>query len=109
MSEILCDSCDTEGDHPARIICEACFDSMQTKARCCINTQAENAKLKEELERHRWVPVSERLPGNIDHDVLVTDGDSIWVAWYYPSARRWAQVKPIQGNITHWKPIILPE
>ena len=49
MSEILCDCCNTEGDHPSRIICDACFQSAKGKADCCIATQAENKRLKKVL------------------------------------------------------------
>jgi len=47
MSEILCECCNSEGDHPSRIICDACFQCATGKAACCIVTQAENKRLKE--------------------------------------------------------------
>ncbi len=50
MSEIPCDCCNSVGDHPSRIICDACFNSAQGKAKCCIDAQAENKQLKEALE-----------------------------------------------------------
>jgi len=49
MSEIMCECCDTEGDNPSRIICDACFQSAKGKADCCIANQAENKQLKEAL------------------------------------------------------------
>lgn len=50
MSEIPCDCCNSEGDHPSRIICDACFESAKGKAQCCIDTQAENKQLKDQLD-----------------------------------------------------------
>ena len=67
--------------------------------------QAENAKLKEELERHRWIPVEERLPDE-DGEVFVIRSNL-----RYPERRFWCNGKwwcPV-ACITHWKPIILPK
>jgi len=50
MSEIPCDCFGNEGDHPSRIICDACFSSTKGKAACCITTQEENKRLKDFAE-----------------------------------------------------------
>lgn len=43
----------------------------------------------EELEKQRWIPVSERLPDTTD-EVLVTDGVDMMVAWHDYTLVGWA-------------------
>ena len=83
--------------------------------------------LEAALEKHRWIPVSERLPElhKADKDVFqsdwvyITEGEQVVEAYYYDYTKR--EVKPNyatgkgwychgmkRSDITHWKPIILP-
>ena len=39
--------------------------------------QAENDRLKEEVQQMRWIPVEERLPGDSDGLVIMTDGEIV--------------------------------
>ena len=57
-------------------------------------------KLKAEIEKHRWIPVSERLPKAGRH-VLLLDSKTgrVYVSW---------TSKACEERVTHWKPIILP-
>ncbi len=69
------------------------------------NLKKANTKLKEALEKHRWIPVSERLPENTfkvwvcNTKIGFTSEDR-----YIPAVSRWES-----GRVyTHWKPITLP-
>ena len=70
------------------------------------------AKLQEEIEKHRWLPVEERLPEN-EKKVMVTNGRYTWTDCYSPSCKGWKNLILGGGDLvlveyTHWKPIILP-
>lgn len=96
----------------------------------------ENLELKERikeleaaLEKHRWIPVTERLPklnkvgregATQSHWVHITDGEKIIDAYYYDYTKRitkpnyatgkgWCCSGMKKSDITHWKPMILPE
>lgn len=62
--------------------------------------EAENARLKKKLEQHRWIPVSERLPGGPGPCLILPLGR---VQRFYD--RMWIH----SAGVTHWKPIVLPE
>ena len=70
---------------------------------------AENEKLKAELEAHRWIPVEERLPeGPGYYQVLRRDNRFPSTREFYPGEHggpQWIS----KDVITHWKPITLPE
>ena len=63
-------------------------------------------QLQAELEKHRWIPVSERLPESSGVVlVLLSDGNIIQaISAYWVNYKGW-----LNQSITHWKPIILPE
>lgn len=68
------------------------------------------AELEAKLEQHRWIPVSEEMPSKVADNwgsemVFATDGKQAWVCRYNFSAEYWTAPS---GEITHWKPIILP-
>ena len=68
-------------------------------------------ELEEELNKHRWIPVGERLPEH-ESKVLVSDGRYCWTDRYRYGKGRWECLIPGGGDnveYTHWKPIILPE
>ncbi len=69
----------------------------------------EIGELQAQLAKHRWIPVSERLPENTG-DYQVSNG--IWIEriwwdkeWIEQDGSRW----PYAKKITHWKPITLPK
>lgn len=73
------------------------------------NIKAENKRLKEELEKHHWIPVTEKLPKKNGY-YLVCDG--IWYGrmffdgrWCFGNKTQY----PYSEHLTHWKPIVLPE
>lgn len=65
--------------------CEGC----QWECQDCKDKEAENARLRAELaaekEKHRWIPVTERLPKKNDHCIVaIADSIGVWVdARYY--------------------------
>ena len=71
--------------------------------------------LQAELEKHHWIPVSERLPKlqgeTVSGICLITDSESVRLGWYDYKFSGWAWY-PLPNTLakpTHWKPIILPE
>ena len=64
------------------------------------------AKLKAELEKHRWIPISERLPeDDSPHLFWLESGNVIQGT---PSCELGKHNPPLTHRATHWKPIILP-
>ncbi len=63
-------------------------------------------QLQAELDKHRWIPVSERLPENIPITLVLFDSGNIIQA----ICADWVNIEgKLNEHITHWKPIILPE
>lgn len=73
-----------------------------------VGLRAENARLSA-AAGERWIPVSERLPENINDVMFITNGDGIRVGYYYDPSDKWlcgmCVYKP--EEITHW--MELPE
>lgn len=71
---------------------------------------ADNASMAAKLDKHRWIPVSEKLPEK-NAEYLVTDGKDGWMEWWSfvdsSGARGWEH--NCNGEISHYKPILLPE
>jgi len=66
-------------------------------------------RLEAELERHRWIPVGERLP-EVKQEVLAFDGLIIRQAEMLIDGRFYSEINQAELYvITHWKPIILPK
>lgn len=98
------------------INCWNCHDTLQADIDRMAGQIEEQRK---ELERHRWIPVSERLPepdkNGLSLCVLVFDdgnpvnwGKATYVNYSNKNDGWWASDANI-GEPTHWKPIILPE
>ena len=81
-------------------------------------------QLQAELKKCRWIPVSERLPDlygiTQSNWVHITNGQSVMRAYYYDYTKQkpkpnmaigkgWYCHGLCKENITHWKPILLPE
>lgn len=82
--------------------------------RCC---KAE-PKMREALEKHRWIPVSERPPtlkpqSHHSRWVIVANTKQWTIARYNHQYKDWnpgnSSYNLDMNTITHWKPIILPE
>lgn len=92
-----------------------CRDTVKMRIRYIEDLNCQCNKLQAELEKHRWIPVSERLPEmsgqylvmlNYDHPQnLSIHMKHPAVASYFKDDALWGTEK----HITHWKPIILPE
>lgn len=63
-----------------------------------------NDKLQAELERHRWIPVEEKLPEKdgpyCTLDLTEISRPDIRIFWFTDNS--------FYGRTTHWMPIILP-
>lgn len=67
--------------------------------------QAENDRLKEEVQQMRWIPVEERLPMPCENPVLVYDNSGVGMAWY-SSTMGWMYRTGLGCvDITHWMPL----
>ncbi len=74
-------------------------------------------QLQAELDKHRWIPVSERLPVNIATvwillNAKATDSLSPSMGFYGENENGWEWEilgVGILDEVTHWKPIILPK
>ena len=69
--------------------------------------QAENDRLKEEVQQMRWIPVEERLPEEKQRVIVRCErvGTSVgWILW-----GRWmTDIGPHAGDVTHWMPLPAP-
>lgn len=70
--------------------------------------EEENERLQTELEKHRWIPVSERLPED-DSSAYLFLHESGSIHQGIPSCDLFGPDGKLWSSITHWKPIILPE
>ena len=66
-------------------------------------------EVEAELDKHRWIPVEERLP-EIRHGILICSHGLTHIAYmagadkfYSSGSGGWVP------GVTHWKPIILPK
>lgn len=79
--------------------------------------QAENDRLKEEVQQMRWIPVEERLPEESDGMVLFTNGKAVTSGYrnhmfrmsgeegiYAPAIRKGEGYM----RVTHWMPLPKP-
>lgn len=68
-------------------------------------------QLREELIKHRWIPVSERLPedGVKGFYIVIAISGLPYSAYQYKNEVWMNKEGERMQIITHWKPIILPE
>ena len=107
IREIKCEACPR--------VCPEDYQKMVEKySRACQERDRANELLQKGQEKHRWIPVTERLPEDRE-DVMVSvvsDGKAmIGTGWYVVEKGRW-YVRCITTceqcpDITHWMP--LPE
>ena len=69
--------------------------------------QAENDRLKKEVQQMRWIPVEERLPEEKQRVIVRRErvGTSVgWILW-----GNWmTDIGPGAGKVTHWMPLPNP-
>jgi len=102
--------------------CEACprvcpedYQKMVAKAsRACQERDTANGLLRREMDRHRWIPVTEQLP-ECDDDVLVVVSvgyknirfkDAIEIASYYQGKGWMLEAYPLwsKPEVSYWMP-----
>ena len=67
--------------------------------------QAENDRLKEEVQQMQWISVEERLPEPTENPVLIHDYSSVSVAWY-SRAMGWVYKTGLACvDVTYWAPL----
>ena len=77
--------------------------------------QAENDRLKEEVQQMRWIPVEERLPEKENAQVFMTDGEGCYIS----SRNNMVRFLDCEGifipgkagagvKVTHWMPLPQP-
>lgn len=75
-----------------------------------INKETESCKIEEEVEikMQKWIPVTERLPGN-ESVLIYSEGWGVAEGKYHPDTGEWTQYRwnAVRKPITHWMP--LPE
>ncbi|KKM82685.1 hypothetical protein LCGC14_1317020 [marine sediment metagenome] len=83
---------------------EACFESAEV-----IGKEIERRwQLQAELDKHRWIPVSERLPKD-EYDIFAYGYDGYGYKIVINTSYNLEFKKfRILSEVTHWKPIILP-
>lgn len=77
-----------------------------------VRLEEDNERLK---ELHSWIPVTERLPEREQFCHLYIpefNSNCPQKGWYLPDKKVWmttTKSRPRTRQVTHWKPIILPE
>ena len=71
------------------------------------------SNLSDKLDKHRWIPVSERLPEETG-SYETTDGQQIFESMFLvPMKPTWPDepdhCPEFPSHVTHWKPIIMPK
>lgn len=103
---------------------QAEIDRLKQEKKDCIagtwedKLNAENTQLKAKLERHRRIPVTERLP-RLNMKVCIYSPTQLgvrtgkytknWKGEFFWDVDFTSDVTSYQDTITHWWPIILPE
>ena len=83
-------------------------DVLDEAATALEQLQAENDRLKEEVQQMRWIPVEERLPKPQENPVIACDYTGVCLAWYSPTMG-WQYRTGLSGvDITHWMPLPQP-
>ncbi|MCK5017486.1 MAG: DUF551 domain-containing protein [Candidatus Peribacteraceae bacterium] len=83
---------------PFETNCDPCYAPDCPHTKQCIK------RLQAELDKHRWIPVEEKLPKGANVLVCWESGNisqAICADWEFSAMGG--------DRITHWKPIILPE
>lgn len=70
--------------------------------------------LAAEREKHRWIPVTERLPEFDSEVLIITRGEVVYVAKHSSMIQQWRTIDGVYFNadrylyVTHWQPLPAP-
>ena len=107
-----------ELDHVSVMMIEAA-DSIEELQKQLDNAEIENIKLKEEFAKyrakHRWIPVTERLPERAFKEILpkypysnwmwISRNDDMWLGRYNVEEKEWyVDFGEVVTGVTHWMP-----
>ena len=86
-----------------------CIPKMTADAATALEQfQAENDRLKKEVQQMRWIPVEERLPEPTENPVLVHDYSGVSVAWH-SKTMGWVYKMGLPCvDVTHWTSLPQP-
>jgi len=109
----ICPDCEKAGHRGLFLNCPICLKDNAIEASASIEDlekknkylESEVGKLQAELNKHRWIPVSERLPEK-NGRYWVTDNITAWVSHFSIYTGVFSYEKFLIG---YWKPIILPK
>lgn len=59
--------------------------------------------LQAELDKHRWIPVCERLPEKQGNYLVINSNVPMFFRWF-GKTEQWGIT-----SVTHWKPLLLPQ
>ena len=83
-------------------------DILDESATALEQLQAENDRLKEEVQQMRWIPVEERIPRPEENPVLVYDYSGVSMAWH-TKAMGWSYKTGLPCvEVTHWMSLPQP-
>ena len=80
-------------------------DVLDEAATALGQLQAENDRLKEEVQQMRWIPVEERLPKPEENPVLVYDYSGVGVSWHSKTIGCFYKNGLPCVEVTHWMPL----
>ena len=102
--------CENENTNEYKLSLQAA-DAIEDLQKRLDNAEIENIKLKEEFAmyrgKHRWIPVTERLP-DYQEDVLCNDDGKVIVGYYTDDEIGWHDSHMYKIYPTHWMPLPQP-
>lgn len=89
-------------------------DAMLKRAKAAeARAEAAEAKVRELEAASRWIPVTERLPENLQNVLFLADSGDVYMGTHMKSIRQWAGYglywhDDNYSSITHWQPLPHP-
>ncbi|MBO7714688.1 MAG: Lar family restriction alleviation protein [Methanobrevibacter sp.] len=97
------------------VCCENCSTNTRIYPAMSKAVEAWNTRHNASGESTEWISVNDSMPTmenymySYSYDVLVTDGDNVFIAWFDFEEGKWDSASEISNvKITHWSPIPTP-